>query len=211
MNLTELRTVLERKQGTKQSIQADITKATEDIAKWTQQIGYSIQAQDIIQIVAEQTQSQLEYQISELVSLGMEYVFEDPYSIALKFKPARGKVDCVLNFARNGKQFDPLGQSGYGTVDIADFGFRIAFIGLSDPSPRMVLILDEPFKHIKGIEDNVRAIQMVKRISRDLGIQIIMVSDERAPIRDIKDGADKIFYVTIENGVSQLTEEVIAA
>lgn len=208
MNLRELRTALDNKKGMRQGIINDIAKAQTEADQLQTEIDQTNNAQQIIQIVAKQTQSELEYQISELVSLGMEYVFEDPYSISLKFIPKRGKTDCVLSFSRNGRQFNPLDQSGFGTVDIGGFGFRIAFLGMSDPKPRPILILDEPFKHIKGVEDNVRAIQMIRRISQPppdgLGLQIIMVSDERTPIEDIEDGADKVFRVSITDGVSQL-------
>ena len=202
--LDSLRRGIEQKKGMRTAVLRDIEALTAEEKRLTTEADHSRQAQEFIQLVAERTQEQLEYQISELVSLGMEYVFEDPYSISLKFKPARGKVDCALTFSRNGKQFDPLRQSGYGTVDIGGFGFRIAFVGMSDPKPRKVLLLDEPFKHIKGIDDNVRAIQMVKKISQELGLQIIMVSDERAPMDEIENGADRIFRVKIRNGVSEV-------
>jgi len=203
MNLKELRTSLENKKGMKQAITNDIAKAQTEIDRLQTEIDQSNNAQQIIQIVAEQTQSELEYQIGELVSLGMEYVFEDPYSISLKFIPKRGKTDCVLSFSRNGRQFNPLDQSGFGTIDIGGFGFRIAFLGMSDPKPRPILLLDEPFKHIKGAEDNVKAIQMVSKISKELGLQIIMVSDERVPLHEISRGADRIFRVTQNKGVSE--------
>jgi hypothetical protein len=71
------------------------------------------------------------------------------------------------------------------------------------------MILDEPFKHLKGIGANRRAIQMVKRLSdsEEIKMQVIMISDERVPLEEIEKGADKIIEVTIKNGVSKVGEK----
>jgi len=45
---------------------------------------------------------------------------------------------------------------------------------------------------------------MVKALSKQLGLQVIMVSDERVPIEEIEKGADKIFKVVMKNDVSQI-------
>jgi len=67
-------------------------------------------------------------------------------------------------------------------------------------------VLDEPAQNIKGDEANIKFIQMVKAVSERLGLQIIMVSDERVPLEDIEKGADKVFKVSIKNGKSVVKE-----
>ena len=203
MNLADYRRKLENKKGIRTNIQSDIQRAQDRIEDLEVQVSFTLSAQTIINLVAEMTQKQLEYQISELVSLAMGYVFDDPYDVRLQFIPRRGKTDCTLRFERNGREASPMDQSGYGSVNIAGFGTRIGCYSLSDPRPRPVLLLDEPFPNLKGVEANARAIQMVKRVSDETGIQIIMVSDERAPLSEIENGADKVFYVSQVDGVSQ--------
>ena len=46
----------------------------------------------------------------------------------------------------------------------------------------------------------------MKAISKELDIQIITISDERAVIGDIISGADKIFKVTQKNKISEVQE-----
>ncbi len=205
MNLAECRTKIERARGTLASIHRDIKRESDLITELQVEVDHTRAAQQIIQIVAESTQGQLEYRVSELVTLSMEYVFDDPYTISLKFVPKRGKTDCTLNFMRDGKVASPKDQSGYGAMNIAGHGARLSCMSLADPPPRPVLFLDEPFPNLKGTEANRRAIQMIKRTSKELGLQIIMVSDERAALEDIEDGADRIFHTSIVNGQSQLT------
>ena len=208
MNIQNYRTKLENRKGSRDTVLSDIAAATAACAELQAELGHTQRAQEIIQAVTELTQKQLEYRISELVGLAMGYVFDDPYDVAIRFKPSRGKTDCTFNFMRNGIETNPMYQSGHGAVNIAGFGCRIGCFGLSDPQPRRVLLLDEPFPQLKGEEANARAIQMVNRVSKEMGIQIIMVSDERARIEDIENGADKIFRVQCINGESSLVESV---
>ena len=203
MNLSEYRTAIEQKKGVRTGIINDIAREEARIEELQGALDDSQQAQTIINMVAQLTQQQLEYEISELVGLSMGYVFDDPYDISLKFRESRGKTDCSLRFQRDGRDASPMDQSGYGSVNIAGYGFRIGCMSISDPAPRPVLLLDEPFPNLKGIEANTRAIQMVKKVSDELGLQIIMVSDERAPLSEIENGADRVFYVSQVDGVSQ--------
>ena len=113
--------------------------------------------------------------------MALEAVMVNPYELVLEFVERRNKTECDILFRRGERLRDPF-YAGLGAVDIASFALRIASWSMSDPKLRNVMVLDEPFKHLKGKEDNERAIQMVKQISEKLNLQIIMVSDERAPL-----------------------------
>ena len=140
----------------------------------------------------------MEYHISDIVSLAIESVFNDPYEFKIEFVEKRGKTECEIWFIKNGEKLDPKTASGGGAVDVASFALRLALWNLKKPKSRNTLILDEPFKHLKGFEENVKVIQTIKLLSEKLGLQIIMVHDERVPIEEIKKGADKIFEVSIK-------------
>lgn len=166
------------------------------------EISISKKAQIVIQVAAQETQEELEYSIEEPVSLCLQSVFEDPYKFVANFVLRRSKTECDLLFQRRKRLSKPVDSSGIGTVDVAGFGTRVAVWSLSNPQTRSLFLLDEPFKHLKGIESNIKVIQLVKEISKQLGLQIILVSDERAPIDEIEKGADRIFNITLVNGVS---------
>ena len=129
-------------------------------------------------------------------------MFEDPYEFEIEFIDKRSKTECNLWFVKNGNKIHPFNSSGLGAVDIASFALRVACLSMSNL--RSVLVLDEPFKHLKGDEPNKKAINMMKTISKELNIQIITVSDERAVLGDIISGADKVFKVSQKNGISHI-------
>jgi len=204
MNLNYYKQKLERKKGQRDQLKSELKDTNKAIRMLKKEIIISEKAQTIMQIVAQETQQELEYRIAELVSLCLESVFKNPYRFVVEFEMRRNKTECDLLFERNGKQMKPVDSSGVGAVDVAAFGLRIAAWSLSSPRTRNVLILDEPFKHLKGITPNQKIIQVVKQLSEELGIQIIMVSDERVPMEEIEKGADRIFEVSIEKGVSKV-------
>lgn len=204
MNLNYYKQKLERKKGQRDQLKKDLADTETNIKRLKKDLIISEKAQTIMQVVAQETQQELEYRISELVSLCLESVFKNPYKFVVNFEMRRGKTECDLLFERNGKQMKPVDASGVGAVDVAAFGCRVAAMSLSIPQTRPVLILDEPFKHLKGKIPNQKVIQVVKQLSEELGIQVIMVSDERVTIEEIEKGADRIFEVSIKNGISKV-------
>ena len=148
------------------------------------------------------TQAQIQDHLSNLVSIGMMAVFNHPYELGVEFVQRRGKTECDLTFRRDGTVLDPLTASGYGAVDVAGFALRIASWVLGGRRTRPVLILDEPFKHLKGLDENRQVLQMIKLVCNTFGLQVLMISDERVPREDIIAGADRVFEVTKREGKS---------
>lgn len=131
------------------------------------------EARALIQTVARQTQQTLEFHVSSLVSSALEAVFPSPYEFAARFVERRNKTECDLFLTRGGKDYDPMTATGGGVVDVASFGLRAAFWALTKRRP--VLILDEPFKFVsEGLHGACS--EMLKALSEQLGIQIIMIS-----------------------------------
>jgi len=162
------------------------------------------QAREIIREVGLKTQQQLQFHISDITSLALDAVFPDPYELKAEFVERRNKTECDLYFVRDGNRVDPLTASGVGAVDVASFALRIASWSMARPHTRNTIILDEPFKHLKGGHANLRVLEMVREISRKMGVQIIMISDERISREDIIANADKVFEVSISKGRSKV-------
>jgi len=150
------------------------------------------------------TQQQLSFHISDITSLALEAVFSYPYKLIVEFIQRRNKTECDLYFDRDGNRMEPLLASGGGAVDVAAFALRIASWSMQRPKSRNVIILDEPFKHLKGVRENILVLDMVKEISNKLGVQIIMVSDERIDREEIVMRADKVFETKIRKGITQV-------
>lgn len=203
-NIQQLRNQLEQQKGRKIQIEKSIDAAKQNVKENKRDLHRHEQAREVIREVGLKTQNQLQYHISDITSLALEAVFDDPYELVAEFVQRRNKTECDLFFVRDGNRMHPLTATGVGAVDVAAFALRIASFSMQTPRSRNVMLLDEPFKHLKGRESNLRVLEMIKQISKKLNFQIIMISDERIPREDIIEAADKVFEVKIRNGVSQI-------
>ncbi len=205
-NLKQLRNKVERLKGQRDSIEDQIKNHKSDIKRLQKELRNHEKAREVIREVGLKTQKQLQYNISDITSTALNAVMEEPYELDVQFVQRRNKTECDLYFVRNGEKIDPM-DGGGGPVDIAAFALRVASWSIENPKSQPVLILDEPFKHLKGEEANRRMLDMVRKIAHKLGIQIIMVSDERVSRQATIEATDKLFEAKMENGQTKINVE----
>ena len=195
MPLKNLTSLYDRLCGRKAEVEKQLAQFQNQLDGLEQDALIAEEAKSIVRIVSLETQRQLEFRIAETVTHAESAVFDDPYEFTARFEERAGKTACQLKFKRDGMEADPLASTGMGTVDIAAAALRCACWSFKKQSSP-VFLMDEPFKHLKGVEPNRRAIGMMHEIAKELGIQILTISDERAPREDIIAGADRVFEVS---------------
>jgi hypothetical protein len=153
-----------------------------------------------LQEIAKTTQLNLEVHVSNLVTTAIKSVDDSWPDFRLEFVPRRNTVECdVLFVEEEGEGQDPLGSSGFGAVDVASFGQRVAYWTLNPNRP--CFILDEPFRNVSPDLQH-RVSDMLEMISKELGVQIIMVSHAE----EINVAANKTFSVSKKKGKSEVKE-----
>ena len=193
--LQTLRTTLTRKQGQRQKIDNDLITVKSNILMLQDEVDYTEKARLIIQKVAKATQEELEYYISELVTLAFASVFPNPYEFNVKFEEKRGKTECRMRFLRNCHKVNPLSGSGGGPLDIASTTLQFTIWSLN--KTRAIIGLDEPFRFLsRNLQP--KAGEMLKEVSKKLGLQILMVTHSE----DLAACADKTFHFDIKQGVT---------
>lgn len=202
--LKQLRTLIERKKGQRDQIEISLTHSKAAGKYLEGEIERTQEAQDIIRAVAKQTQDELEYRITEPVSLAQAVVYENPYKQVADFRlSGRGSTECHLLFERRGEIIRPFDASGGGPIDVASYGLRLSSLSLNKPPIRPILLLDEPFKFLSAARLPAAG-RMLSETSNKLGIQIIMVTH----IKELVGSADKIFKVNMDSkGVTHVKDE----
>jgi len=193
--LQTLRTTLTRKQGQQQKIDNDLITIKSNILMLQDEVDFTEKSRLIIQKVAKATQAELEYYISELVTLAFASVFPDPYEFGVAFEEKRGKTECRMRFLRNGHEVNPLSGSGGGPLDIASTTLQFTIWSLN--KTRAIIGLDEPFRFLSR-DLQPKAGEMLKEVSKKLGLQILMVTHSE----DLAACADKTFHFDIKQGVT---------
>lgn len=150
------------------------------LAEARESLRVALEAQALVQGVAEAVQNEVHRQVSGVVSRCLEAVFgEDAYALKIVFEKKRGKTEAGLTFERGGLVLDdPPNEGGGGQVDVAAFALRLACLVLSRPKKRLLIVADEPFKNINGEVYQERAGRMIQALARDMGVQFIIVSDD---------------------------------
>lgn len=188
--LTQIRRRLEQEKGSFSMLRKKLHVYNDEISELEKKKQDIELARVLIREVGFKTQEQLQYHISDITSLALSAVFEDPYELKVSFVQRRDKMECDLTFTRAGVELDPLNSSGYGAVDVASLALRVASWSMQRPRRRNTIILDEPLKYLS--EDmQVFAGKMIKELSDKLGIQFIIVTHE--PL--LADFADRTFLV----------------
>lgn len=200
--MPEIKTIrkkLEQQKGQRQILLQQIARYQKEITELTEKRDNLEQARELIREVGLRTQQQLQYHISDITSLALSAVFEDPYELKVDFVQRRNKTECDLIFVRDEKEIDPLEASGYGAVDVAAFALRVASWSMQQPRTRNVIILDEPMRFLSADRQQYAG-KMVKELSERLGIQFIIVTHEEV----FSQYADRVFNVSMKDKVSQI-------
>ena len=204
MKTQKYREFINKKLANKEYVEKEIKSLKQEIKVHKIEILRKQRALAFIREVSIKTQRQLEFHLNDMVTAGLNTVFDTPYEFIAQFQERRDKTECDLFFKKHNKLIDPLLFSGLGAADVAAFSLRCASWSMVKKY-RNTLLLDEPFKHLKGEKENKRVIDLMKLLSKELDLQIICINDERAAREDIIDGADRIFEVKQNNkGVSKI-------
>lgn len=200
--ITHIRQTLEQRKGQRAQIRKSIKETKQQIKTLKQQLSDHEKAREVIREVGLITQKQLQVHISDIVSLALEAVFPDPYTLEVDFIERRNRTECDLFFVRNEEKIDPITASGGGAVDVASFALRVASWSMALLHSRNTLILDEPFRYLSA-ELLPRAGEMLKQLAKELGLQIIMVTHSE----ELMENANMVFKVTQVKGISKVLVE----
>jgi DNA repair exonuclease SbcCD ATPase subunit len=199
-DIQNIRNTLEQRKGQRQQVETSLEKIKTTIKEKKRDLRRHEQAREIIREIGLKTQQQLQYNISEITTLALEAVFPYPYQLVVEFVQRRNKTECDLYFDREGSKTDPLSAAGGGVVDVASFALRVASWSMQQPRSRNTLILDEPFRYL-STDLLPKAGEMLQQISKQLNLQIIMITHEE----ELTENADKSFHVIMKKGISTVT------
>lgn len=144
----------------------------------------------------------------EKIKIKLEYLANS--SLAAVFPDKHMEFKLIAKRTKLGLQYDlyietdgvitPLHDAkGGGVLDIISLALRISYLRMFESKLDQVLILDEPFKNL-DVERIELASEWISKISKELNIQIIMVTH----IPELTNKSDKVFKVHLENGISKV-------
>lgn len=181
------------------SLEKFVAMSKNTISDLEQQLLNIEKARAVVQTVANSLQKSLETRITNIVTMALSAVFDDPYEFKVEFVTRRNQTECDMLFVRNGNECEPIDSSGGGALDIASLALRMAVWSIK--KTRAIQILDEPMRFLSR-DLQSKGSEMIKHISEKLGIQIIMISH----IPEAIEAADRMLDVSNADGYSVVKE-----
>jgi DNA repair exonuclease SbcCD ATPase subunit len=201
MNSKELKDKLNRKLGERDVKLHEYNKCISNIKDYKKNVITYENAITLVNTLAQEIQTKLQYHISDLSSSILQSVFEEDYEVILEFVKRRGKTEADIKIKKNGFVMNPKDSASGGERDLISFALRLVSWSLQKPKSRNVMLLDEVFKNL-SVEYQDNAGEMLKEISSKLGVQIIMITHKEKLIEH----ADKVFNITMKDNISKVEE-----
>lgn len=209
--LVDIREYLSELDTESRRLKRNIKELKSSKSETERDIAAAKEAQEILKVVARETQSEIESHLSNVVTMTLLAVEVDdekipkPPEFIVKMVERRGTTECDLLFKEGDREQHPLECSGYGYVDIADYILRVGYILLEDEycdyEIRKTLLSDEPFRNVDP-KLQYKVSEMLRMISDDLGFQQIIVSHAKGVNID----ADATFDVVKTKKISDVTK-----
>lgn len=178
MKIKDMRRIVAARQGEMRSLKKQLAEELILLSKIGERISDIEESRTHAQHVIQNIQESVHQQIANIVSGCLAVVFDDPYTFKILFERKRGRTEARCIYERRGRQVDPMGASGGGTVDVSAFALRLASILMKHPQPRKLIIMDEPFKFVSpGFRNNV--CRMLEQLVADFGFQFILNTSDQ--------------------------------
>jgi len=165
----------------KKTSEADLKKVTDEVNKIKDDLDTHLKARVVLTTVLELTQNEFKQHVESLVTMMISTIFDKDYKFVLEFEERNNQLECkpVIYegkdiYSANDKD-DDLGGS---VLDIISFSLRIVLWGLEESKSRNIFVLDEPMKWLGNGDELDRAGKLLRELSHELGIQLLIVTHE---------------------------------
>lgn len=138
----------------------------------------------LLQKLVEDKKQATVTKIEQLVSYGLQSVFEDDsYQFKIIDSIKRNQVDyefiVTSDSNPSSEGVDIMDSRGGGLVNIISMLLRVIMLILTDRTAERFLVLDEPFNNLSPIyHDNL--VKLLKKLVAKLNFQILMVTHQRS-------------------------------
>lgn len=143
--------------------------------------------------LTQTTQGAFKEQVERPQTLALRSVFRRPFKFRLQFDEARNNATCSPVLRERGVEYIPRMDMGGGVLDFLSITLRFVMWALRVPRTRKTFILDEPLKFIGKGALLQKAGNMLKELSRTMGLQLIIITHE-SELAEIADKAYELTY-----------------
>lgn len=193
MSTTNYRDRLNQMRGQQQTLIKDLDNKKKKKDEILIAVDELEQCTILAQKAAKNGQEKLAERLYTVVTTAVQTVFEDPWDFRMVIETKGKDLQATPTFYKNGVEESPRTGEGGGMAAVASLALRVSLLTLlKKPTP--ILLLDEAFGGI-GRGDVERTCRFFETISKELGIQIILITHRP----EIKKTADRLFDISMNS------------
>jgi len=201
--LQELKDSFNRLVAKREYISQQLDRTRRDLTDKESLYTDHFEAREIVIEVIRLTQQNFKEKVEPLIRLCIRSVFEKPYDFELRFEKKRNQIECYPIVLDGKNELRPKDDLGGSVVDVISLALRTVLWSIEKPRSRNFFILDEPFKNLGRNEELLLAGQILKDISNDLKLQLIIVTHS-SEFAEIADTVYEVFNDGVESVVRQI-------
>jgi len=190
MNLNELSSRLNRISGKMEVAKKSIRDHRQERNRLSIRLKRVEEAVVVIQEVTAITHESIRVELETLITLAVQSIYGVQLKCVVEFQSKRNRTEVEIELEEDGVKRDVMEACGGGVVDIVALALRLTIWALSKPTPRPVLILDEPFRAVShGLRSKVNA--LLSLLSKRLKMQFIIITHDP----ELSEEADRVLSV----------------
>lgn len=130
----------------------------------------------IVSEAAQAAQVRFAAVVAGVVTQCLNSVYPDnPYEFKLEFRESAGKTVADTLLYRDGEPLNPMASTGGGVWNVLAFALRVSLVILTaKDDTRKLMVLDEPFHFLHGVEKIRRAYETLESVGRQFGITFLV-------------------------------------
>lgn len=202
----ELERRVQKLQAKKESVEERIAQVTDELSNLRNNIEDLEKIHGVITQYAQVYQENFLRQIEEVVTKGLQAIFEEPMSFRIE-QVVSGKRLEVKFFLTTGEGAQALETGimdarGGGVGAVVGFLLRVAILLLVD-NGRKLLVLDETFAQLSA-EYLPNLGEFIKQLVENTPLQVVMVTHQA----ELTESAGVVYRVSQQHGETKITREV---
>jgi hypothetical protein len=206
-SLRGLNLELERRAGARDVVEAALERQESEAAKAAEDAETCRKGTEVLLAAIETRRKDLRDRVESLVTRGLRAVFRRADMEFFFEARTHGGTVGILPALRSTFKGKPIevgiveGHGG-GVADVISFLLRVVVLSLARPRLALVLVLDEPFRHV-SLEYLRGCATLLRELNRTAGVQFILVTHKP----DLLDAADVVYRTAVENGTTRFEIE----
>lgn len=205
MTPEQLKDKISRLKGQRKILRDQIRRAQKVIKDSEQKSEDHQEARRLIASASELAQRQFKNRVEELITLAIQAVFGPGLTFVLDIRKSRNKTECRPLVKEGDDLYEPRDDMGGGIVDVISVAWRFVMWSLQSKRTRAFFLLDEPFKFVGKGELLDKAGQLLVKLARRLGIQILIITHE-PQLAEIGNSAYKVIKTNGRSVVKTLRQ-----